>query len=232
MKKYYILALFLCFSATWIIAQMPPPPVAVQISDRIENVDGVFYHLHTVEKGQTLYSISRAYQVKPEDIKRTIDKPEIQVDEILLIPSKQKPSKIVIHKVDRSETKPQDTVAQPDTMPAQTYIEKPKKPVMNVALMLPLYLNEVDQINPRDKNNRAFSLLQFYEGAVFAIKEFESEETKINVQVFDVTGDERTAVNLINSGKLDDVDVMVGPLFLRSFRVMSDFAEQRRIFII
>jgi len=102
--------------------------------------------------------------------------------------------------------------------------------------MLPLYLNEVNQIklNPRDHKTtvKSFSFISFYEGAVLATQAFNAKDIKINVNVFDVTEDENTAVRLVNSGKLKDADMIVGPLFSRSFKVMSDYAKQQEIFII
>jgi ABC-type branched-subunit amino acid transport system substrate-binding protein len=47
-----------------------------------------------------------------------------------------------------------------------------------------------------------------------------------------VTEDENTATRLINNGSLRDVDIIVGPLFARSFKVTSDYAKQHEIFII
>jgi LysM repeat protein/ABC-type branched-subunit amino acid transport system substrate-binding protein len=41
-------------------------PVKVDISAEITTIDGVVYYVHTVEKRQTLYSISRAYNVTPD----------------------------------------------------------------------------------------------------------------------------------------------------------------------
>ncbi|MDR1951869.1 MAG: ABC transporter substrate-binding protein, partial [Bacteroidales bacterium] len=114
----------------------------------------------------------------------------------------------------------------------------PPKSTLNVALMLPLYLSEVDQIriNPRGSNTRTvvrpFSFISFYEGAALAAQAFEDEKVKINVHVFDIAEDANAAVRLINSGRLNDVDIIIGPLFARSFEVMSDFAKQREIFII
>jgi hypothetical protein len=118
----------------------------------------------------------------------------------------------------------------------QRVFHNPPKSTLNVALMLPLYLNEVDQIRvtPRmnQHNVRAFRFITFYQGAMLAAQNFEHSNVKINVNVFDVTDDESTAVRLINSGRLNNMDIIVGPLFARSFRVMSDFAKQHEIFIV
>ena len=117
--------------------------------------------------------------------------------------------------------------------PTQELSNTPKTE-LNVALMLPLYLSEVHQIrtSSRDRLPRPFSFVTFYEGTVLAAQAFAGRGAKVNVQVFDVTEDESMAVRLINSGRLDDVDIIVGPFFLRAFGVMSEYAKERNIFII
>ena len=217
-------------------------PVPVQISDRFENIGGRYYHQHTVEKGQTLYSIARAYQVSIDQIRRTItDKPEIQIGEILLIPAnarriRQRPPPI---ETTISPIEPTVSSEEPETQTLDTTrknFDNPPKSELNVALMLPLYLNEVEQIRITPRTNRdairPFSFVSFYEGAKLAAQAFEDESTPINVHVFDVTEDINFANRLINSERLNDMDIIVGPLFSRSFSIMSDFAKQREIFIV
>ncbi|MCL2682217.1 MAG: ABC transporter substrate-binding protein [Bacteroidales bacterium] len=226
------------FSTTFLFGQTVTP-VPVQISERIENIGGTYYHLHTVEKGQTMYSITRVYQVTSGEIKRTIDKPDIQIDEILMIPMSVKRLQALKKSGLLPEEKPEPNI--PKTVPENSDViilkefTNPPKTTLNVALMLPLHLNEVDQIRINSRDNvppRSFRFLSFYEGATLAAQAFEAENVKINVHVFDVTDDENTAVNLISSGKLNRMDIIVGPFHLRSFRLMSDFAKQQGIFII
>jgi LysM repeat protein len=221
-------------------------PVPVQISENIANVEGTYYYLHSVERGQTLFSIARTYQVTTGEIKRTIDKPEIQIGEILMVPVNAKRLRTLKrnHALPLPEalpeTNPENDVQQPEPE-TEDRIRKefnnPPKTTLNVALMLPLYLNEVEQIRINPRDTRApiptpFRFISFYEGATLAAHAFETEQIKINVHVFDVTEDENTATNLINSGRLNDVDIIIGPLFARSFRIMSDYAKQQEIFII
>jgi len=213
-------------------------PVPVQISDRFENINGRYYHQHTVERGQTLYSISRAYQVAVDQIRRTVtDKPEIQIGEILLIPANAR--RIRQRPVNFSEETQIQTETQTEVQDLDTnrrIFNNPPKPVLNIALMLPLYLNDVDQIRITQRTNRTsirpFSFASFYEGVRLAAQAFEDEDIKINVHVFDVTEDENIAVRLINSGQLNDIDIIIGPVFSRSFAVMSNFAKEKEIFIV
>ena len=235
MKKIRLFIPLILSSTVFLFAQTTTP-VPVQISEHIENIDGKYYHLHVVERGQTLFSISRAYQVAVDQIKRTIlDKPDIQIGETLQIPAnsrriKQRPVDFSGEPEQKleSETKYSDTV--------QKMFNNPQKSVLNVALMLPLFLNDIDQIRVTPRTNRAsirpFSFISFYEGAMLAAQAFECENVKINVHVFDVTEDTNSAIRLIRTDRLRDMDIIVGPLFSQSFRLMSNFAKEQRIFIV
>ena len=227
------------FSTAFLFAQtttVTPTPAPVRISERIENIGGTYYYLHTVERGQTLFSIARTYQVTMSQIRRTSDKADIQVGEILQIPSSNQTASRPAPARLSEEVKPLETT-QPENVEATPQrFNNPPKSVLNVALMLPLYLNEVDQIRIGPRTNRAsirpFSFVSFHHGATLAARAFEDRNIRINVRVFDVAENENTAINLINSGQLNDIDIIVGPLFARSFEVVSEFAKQREIFIV
>jgi len=64
-KVKQTLLLLLLFHFSFLIyncafAQQPTPPL-IKKSDKVETIDGKKFYLHSVEKGQTLYSIAKAY---------------------------------------------------------------------------------------------------------------------------------------------------------------------------
>lgn len=61
-KTILFLTIFLIISS-WANAQ-----ILIKKSEKIVNINGKEYYLHTVEKGQTLFSISKAYNVDVRDI--------------------------------------------------------------------------------------------------------------------------------------------------------------------
>src|SRR5665213_255056 len=88
----------------------------IKKSTKIETVDGKKYYDHTVEKGQTLYAIAKAYNVSVNDI--LLENPDalngIKPGQVLKIPF-EKPVSVVknppvdtatfiIHKVKQDET--------------------------------------------------------------------------------------------------------------------------------
>ena len=238
-------------------------PVPVQVSQHVENIDGRYYILHVVERGQTLFSISRAYGVAIEQIRRTSDMASIQVGETLMIPTTRPvravatapPPVVTVTPVETRVPIPveTETIAEATTekyadAEYEKYGEKqevdttprlfnnPPRTTLNVALMLPLFLGEVEQIRITPRTNRAtirpFSFVSFYQGAMLAAQQFYQEGIEINVHVFDVTEDTNSVVRLINGRRLHNMDIMIGPFFARSFAVASNFAKQQEIFIV
>jgi len=63
---FFLFAIFLLFSSVEVLAQFEPAPVTR--SEVIETIDGKNYYIHTITQGQTLFSIARAYEVRPQEI--------------------------------------------------------------------------------------------------------------------------------------------------------------------
>lgn len=87
-KKFLVLLLMVAtLSATG--QDLPTTPVQVQKSNQKVKIGGKFYFVHIVQKGETLFSISKAYGVSQADI--AAENPDIfqglKVDQALKIPA-------------------------------------------------------------------------------------------------------------------------------------------------
>ena len=88
----------------------------IKKSKKTEVVEGKKYYLHTVEKGQTLYAIAKAYELTVNDI--LVENPDamngIKPGQVLRIPFEKKPAvaviapdtgrKFIMHKVEAGQT--------------------------------------------------------------------------------------------------------------------------------
>ncbi len=115
MKKYiYLLLIFTLSTITYSIAQ---ENIVINKSEVIEKINGKEYYIHFVKKGQTLYSISKAYDVSIDKIikENPESAAEIKIGQLLKIPLiKEKPKsniseanvkeKFIYHKVKKKET--------------------------------------------------------------------------------------------------------------------------------
>ena len=108
-----------------------------------------------------------------------------------------------------------------------------------VALMVPLYLEQVDEAffeaEPSTKALLAkpFSFLHFYEGFMIAADSVVSmRNMKLDLKVYDVDNDAQKATQAIADPWLANADIIVGPFYIKPFKIVSQYAELRNIPIV
>ncbi len=84
MKKL-LLALFLVISVCSTVCAQTEPVITK--SDNIEMINGKKFYLHKVEKGQTLYSIAKAYQVDIKILEADTNNIPLKIGQIIKIPA-------------------------------------------------------------------------------------------------------------------------------------------------
>ena len=109
----------------------------------------------------------------------------------------------------------------------------------HVALMVPLYLEQVDEAfytsEPSNKTllTKPFSFLHFYEGFMIAADSMtSSRHMNLDLKVYDVDNDVRKADSAIVDPWLASADMIVGPFYLKPFNVVKQFAVEHDIPII
>jgi ABC-type branched-subunit amino acid transport system substrate-binding protein len=239
---------------------------AIQLSTTLKVIGDKTYFIHQVEKGQTFYSICKLYSVEIQEIVRQSEKPALQDGELLTIPAKDKVlaqlfkdkelnKKIVYLSEDENSesiesSKNIEQFKQPEQFKQSeqlNQIEKPEKlvnvdtmphpQVINIALLLPLNLGNIDKIenNNSATTHRYFAYASALEAALLAVKNYENspDVPKVSLYIYDIS-DEISAKKLILNGKLqkDKINVMIGPIFLKSFVLLADYAKKNNILII
>ena len=107
-----------------------------------------------------------------------------------------------------------------------------------VALMVPLYLNDIGSINvskeksAKAQKSRSLSFLQFYEGFMIAAETLEKQGLKLDLKVIDVTDNMATAESALNQIRDKDFDLIVGPFFGKSFAVIEEYAKAHGITVV
>lgn len=113
-----------------------------------------------------------------------------------------------------------------------------RKATYRVALLLPLYLEEVDNIQVRSdyaenaRKARPFKFLHYYEGFMMAANRLSEEGLNLDLQVIDVDENVNKAKKAIDQMKQSHVDIIIGPFFSHSFSVVSEYAAQNDIMIV
>ena len=118
-------------------------------------------------------------------------------------------------------------------------VEVKAQDTCHVALMVPLYLEQVDEVffeaEPSNKTLLAkpFSFLHFYEGFMIAADSMvSSRNMKLDLKVYDVDNDVKKADSAIVDPWLETADLIVGPFYLKPFNVVKNFAVEHNIPIV
>ena len=116
---------------------------------------------------------------------------------------------------------------------------KAQQDTCRVALMVPLYLEQVDQTflgaEPSNKtlNTKPFSFLHFYEGFMIAADSVVSSRgMNLDLKVYDVDNTISKADSAIVDPWLATADLIVGPFHLKPFNVVKQFASEHNIPIV
>lgn len=188
--------------------------------------------IHKVEAGQTVYSLSKKYNVTENDIYS--NNPDARLG--LKIGMELKIPVAKAH-VDPGTSLPIiDTVPHPDSIPTVM------RDVYNVAFMMPLQLWNVGNIEPDDivadppKSEfpqKPKAAVEFYEGALMAIDSMRKAGMRVNVWVYDVDDlDSGKTSAILAQPEFATMDLIIGPFSPGPFDDIAEFANAHHIGII
>lgn len=194
---------------------------------------------HVVAAGETRFSLSQKYKVSIDALdKANGNWPDgVRVGETIVIPDasaetataewkpKPKPASLI---------PPRDSDFLPDTVIL--------KPIYNVALLLPLYLdmNDTVQLEEEDPNRamrpeiypRSKVALDFYLGARLAVDSLEKSGLLVKFHVYDTRNDSATVIDLLHREEMEKMNLFIGPLYKSNFELVAAFAKSRQINIV
>ncbi len=226
----------------------------IKIPQKIKNKepeikkDNITYIYHKVEKEQTLYAISKLYDIKVRQIKKAnpeLKNNSIQEGEIIKIPVKKS---IELQASDINA----DTITKPIDL---SFIDTVKHPcnnfyytnqVFNVALMLPFYANVNDTLGlgefgdsvvVQKNSNKIYSkskiFIEFYQGALLSIEKLKEQNISINMYVYDTQNDTLQVKNIISQNNdLKKMDLIIGPVYSSNLQIVAKFAKENQINIV
>jgi len=203
-------------------------------------------YYHKVTRGETMYSISRLYGITVRDLRRANNDIRFpQVGNYLRIPGMK--SEVPVAEVEII----QDTIiAEADTMPVvfeRPVVNTPVKNLngsFNVAVLLPFYLEEnsvryeIDssrtvsgrrvytEINRSDDwiYPRSLGFVEMYEGILLAADTLRALGLDINIHAFDIKSDTLGISRLIRSGRLNGMDLIIGPVHPSNLMMVASWA--------
>jgi LysM repeat protein len=220
------------------------------------------YTYHRVRPDETLYSISKQYNVGVNDIisaNKGIDKDNLQFDRMLRIPM----PKDTLKKQYAIERDSRDTIAKDTSIAQYTDITKTifecdstddfKNQTMNVTLFLPLYTDKnfekyyIDSSKVKENGEKKYkkikrnpyyiyppskNFIEFYEGILLALDTLKKNGISVNLKVFDTKKDTNQVRRKIRNNNLSNEDLIIGPVYDDNFRIVSDYAKKHNINIV
>ncbi len=190
--------------------------------------DSIF---HIVDKGETLYSIARKYEITVDELKKANPhiSEAISIGQRIYIP---------ISEYISDDELPDEEFLDEDTTPVLN--EGIKKAEYTVYLLMPLRLSQVSVIEPSKikslndyKNIKPFAFIQFYEAMLLATEDISRQypHVKINLYVEDAETSTQIA-DLIKTGKLEHADMIIGPFQGKEFSTLCQYAKNKNILLV
>ncbi|HCC69854.1 MAG TPA: hypothetical protein DEQ09_01675, partial [Bacteroidales bacterium] len=207
--------------------------------------------LHRVEKGENYSSLARWYNVNVRDIRR-INRGLLfpREGEIIRIPYDIQEEKQIIPEADSAVINDEKLTYLFDGTPVDYTPVKDLEGKINVTLMLPLMLDEnssrkyIDSSDVHRQGRKKYKVvyrpsdwiyprsevfIEFYEGALLAIEALKQKGLDIDLQVFDTMRDSLRVERYLETGRLRDADLIVGPVYPDNLELVARYARRYRI---
>ncbi len=210
-----------------------------KIKDKYPREDDKYIY-HKVAKKQTLYSLSKKYNLSQEVIivaNPEIEKIGLQFDMVVRIPKKQVPEIMEIADTIYTDTLGVDSLVSDSVINDCVVLDYLNKPVKyKVALMLPFIKDGITLIEEVDlkeiKHVREKTFLEFYEGALLAIENLQNKGLELELYVYDTKRDTAAILEIINKDEMITMDLIIGPVYSDLFPIVANFARKNKINII
>lgn len=200
-----------------------------QKSQQTEVINGKLYYIHHVEKGNTIYNLSKLYNIPDSIIQNFnhITPQTLQIGMILKIPASLNNNISNSHNTDINISQNKDFKKN-----------HTKKSNYNIVFLIPFQSNtNLPTLNDiRDYQDiaqiPAFEMIQFYEAALIAIKEFENTDITFNITVKDLGNETDKCENYLKENFMASADLIIGPFYRKTFSKVAEFAKQHQIPIV
>ena len=192
---------------------------------------------HEVQKGETIYSISKKYGLSSEEL--LIQNPEasagLKTGSILLIYPKppEKPEKPELAEkpeqvskaspVDPNDSRP-ELKSESKASPCKLSEEAPGKRTVKISMLLPLFSNSGEEMPSKAKIG-----LEFFSGARLAMDSLKKAGYRMEVNVYDTQADSLEIQRIMKKKELLESDVIIGPLYASDFKQVSLLAKEKGI---
>ncbi len=159
---------------------------------------------------------------------------EISILLLLLVFSSQAWSQIVLPSESDNKnatyTKERKTVERDNWSKYYSYPKAQRKAKYNIAVLTPLFLDSVDiSKNPARLPKFMLPGIDFYQGVEIAADTLRKKGYKFDIHVFDSKSKYLNIENIIESDKLDSMDLIIGNAGVSDLKMLAAYAKQKEI---
>lgn len=177
---------------------------------------------HKVEKGETFYGIARKYGISEAELRaanpEAASKKKLKKKTILNIPypvKKVEPRKNIVELTNRDIFNKMEE--KKDSIAA---IKTDK--TTRVAVILPFML---DSYAPNEQSR----MVEYYQGFLMAVEKLKRYGYSFEIHTYDSGPESRSLAGLLSSGKLDDMNLIIGALYPAHNKQLAKFASEKEI---
>lgn len=223
---------------TFCILPFVEPLEAQVLSEKSTEItvkNGEKFYVHTVKRKETLSSIVELYDVSEIDVllnNSNIKRGKVKTGQKLLIPFIQ--------------NELENDIVQDEMIDPGFLIEKDcdmvfvsPDSIYRVALMLPLFLEQVDSVLLKSPANvklltaKPFSFIHFYEGFMIAVDSLvNTRNLKLELKIYDIDNNITKVDVAMQDPWLKNADLIIGPFYIKPFEMMMGFADTNGIMIV
>ncbi|MDX8553622.1 LysM peptidoglycan-binding domain-containing protein [Tenacibaculum sp. 1B UA] len=165
---------------------------------------------HIVKSKETMYSLTRFYNVTKEDLLQlNPEYPELTDNKLSI-------GQLLKIKPIEEVSKKENYTFYKDSIEVNTSI--------NLAILLPFKANEYSSKSSKDifeGNQLANMVTDFYMGAEMAIDSIKKQGVLVNVNIFDTGNRGKNIATLLKNKKLENTDVVIGPFYSDKAEVIA-----------
>lgn len=212
--KWFILAILL----GWTVLGFAQKPDLDYPTDTIE---GVIVYRYPVDRSIGIYRISVNFRVPQAMViewNPFLKDRGLQFGDTLYIPSGR--TIVENEELNRpeglNEELKNDSIAAPKVLP-------PLEGATNIALLLPLQAQATERTETMDR------FVDFYEGCLIALQQGQDSLYPIHLFTYDIGKDQLIIEQLIQEGKLDSIQAIIGPAYPQQVTALDSFVNDHHI---
>jgi LysM repeat protein len=174
----------------------------VEVVEEVVEEDYSNFVIHTVEKGDTVYNLTKRFNLSEEELKAM--NPQLEIDGLKL--------GMILKLGEKTE----DAVVN-------LFIDEITDKPLNVVLMLPYKLNNTSDYGTQfKKNNSLINIVtDFHSGVLMAVDSLKSQGMNVNLKVMGTENSMSKLASIVNANDFNNTDAVIGPLFLKNARFIS-----------